>query len=155
MPVYWALYHPDGDTKMYLATEAGVFSTDLLNGNSTIWSPESTFPTVKTSMLKYRASDRTIAAATYGRGLWTATIPNGTCASAAITTQPVPTSVCAGANATFTVAATGFAPLTYQWQVSTTGTGGPFTNIGTNSATLTLTGVTAVMNNNEIGRAHV
>lgn len=148
MPVYWAVYHPDADTKAYIATETGVWSTDLLNGASTIWTPETTFPTVKTSMLKYRAGDRTIAAATYGRGLWTATIPNTTCAPAAISTQPTATNVCAGSTATFSVAATGFAPLTYQWQVSTTGIGGPFTNVGTNSATLTLTGVTAGMNNN-------
>ena len=146
--VVLVVYHPDSDTKAYIATETGVWSTDLLNGSSTIWSPEITFPTVKTSMLKYRSSDRTIAAATYGRGLWTATIPNATCSPAAITTQPTATTVCTGANATFTVTATGFAPLTYQWQVSTTGTGGTFTNIGTNSATLTLTAVTAAMNNN-------
>ena len=87
IPIYWALYHPDSDTKVYIATETGVWSTDLLNGNATIWTPENTFPTVKTSMLKYRASDRTIAAATYGRGLWTATIPSA-CAPTAITTQP-------------------------------------------------------------------
>ena len=148
MPVYWAVYHPDADTKAYIATETGIWSTDLLNGPSTIWTPETTFPTVKTTMLKYRASDRTLAAATYGRGLWTATVPNNTCAPAAITTQPVATTVCAGGTATFTVAATGFAPLTYQWQVSTTGTGGTFTNVGINSATLTLTGVTTAMNNN-------
>ncbi len=148
IPVYWAVYHPDADTKAYIATETGVWSTDLLNGTSTIWTPESTFPTVKTTMLKLRLSDRTIAAATYGRGLWTATIPNTTCAPAAISSQPTATTVCAGSTATFTVAATGFAPLTYQWQVSTTGIGGPFTNIGTNSATLALSGVTAGMNNN-------
>ena len=147
MPVYWAVYHPDSDTKVYIATETGVWSTDLLNGAATIWTPENTFPTVKTSMLKIRASDRTIAAATYGRGLWTATIPSA-CAQATITTQPIATNVCAGSDATFTVAATGFAPLTYQWQVSTTGAGGTFNNIGTNSATLTLTGVSAAMNNN-------
>lgn len=149
MPVYWAIYHPDDNTKAYIATETGIWSTDLLNGSSTIWTPESTFPNVKTTMLKYRASDRTLAAATYGRGLWTSTIPPaGGCTTVAITTQPTATTVCPGASATFTVTATGFAPLTYQWQVSTAGTGGPFTNVGTNSATLTLAGVPAGTNNN-------
>ncbi len=148
MPVYWAVYHPDSDTKAYISTETGVWSTDLLNGAATVWTPESTFPTVKTTMLKYRANDRTLAAATYGRGLWTATIPSTTCQPVAITTQPTAATVCAGATAIFTVTATGFAPLTYQWQVSTTGVGGPFTNVGTNSATFTLSGVTSAMNNN-------
>ncbi len=38
------------------------------------------------------------------------------CMAAAITQQPADASVTAGQNATFTVAATGTAPLTYQWQ---------------------------------------
>ena len=152
MPVYWALYHPDGDTKAYIATETGIWSTDLLNGTSTIWTPESTFPTVKTTMLKLRTSDRTLAAATYGRGLWTATIPSA-CTPPSITSQPTNTSVCAGNNATFTITAAGTAPLTYQWQVSTAGAGGPWTNLtnaapysGVTTNTLTITAAMLVMN---------
>jgi plastocyanin len=54
-----------------------------------------------------------------------------------ISTQPGSQTVGAGANVTFTVAATGTAPLGYQWKK-----GG--TNIpGANSATLTLTAVTS------------
>lgn len=75
MPVRWGLFHPDGETKAYIATETGVWETDLLNGASTIWVPNTTFPNVRTDMIKYRSSDRTIAAATHGRGLWTATVP--------------------------------------------------------------------------------
>jgi hypothetical protein len=129
MPVYSALYHPDEDTKMYIATEAGVWSTDLINGTSTIWTAETTFPTVKTSMLKYRESDRTIAASTYGRGLWTAIIPNAACRPAAIIVQPVNTDICAGSNTNISITATGTLSLTYQWQLSTTGSGGPWNNI--------------------------
>ena len=75
MPVRWALFHPDTDTKAYIATETGVWETDLLNGASTVWVPNSSFPNVRTDMIKYRASDRTIAAGTHGRGVWTATVP--------------------------------------------------------------------------------
>jgi Ig-like domain CHU_C associated/Secretion system C-terminal sorting domain len=153
MPVYWAVYHPDGDTKAYIATETGVWSTDLLNGAATVWSPETTFPTVKTSMLKYRASDRTIAAATYGRGLWTATIPNTNCTAASITTQPINTSICEGGNTTISIVGAGTAPLTYQWQLSTTGAGGPWNNITNNTtysnattAALTITNSTLILN---------
>ena len=65
-----------------------------------------------------------------------------------VTTQPVSVATCAGTNATFTVAAAGTSP-TYQWQVSTDG-GATFTNIaGATSASYTITGVTAAMNNNQ------
>lgn len=148
VPVYWSLFHPDDNTKAYIATEAGVWYTDALNGASTVWVPETTFPTVKTEMLKYRSSDRLVAASTHGRGIWTATIPAG-CTSASITTQPSNSTVCATNNATFTVAGTGTG---YQWQESING-GGSWTNVtnggiysGATTITLTLTGVTAGMN---------
>jgi len=54
-----------------------------------------------------------------------------------IVTQPASAAVLAGSNATFTVAATGTAPLTYQWLKN----GAPIS--GATSATLTLTKVAA------------
>jgi extracellular elastinolytic metalloproteinase len=64
-----------------------------------------------------------------------------------ITGQPTTQTVCAGSNASFSItsaAATGF-----QWQVSTDG-GGTWTNVsGATAPTLTLTAVTAGMNNNQ------
>ena len=47
-----------------------------MNGGGTVWLPETGFPTVRTDMLKIRTSDNTLAAATYGRGVWTAVIPS-------------------------------------------------------------------------------
>jgi trimeric autotransporter adhesin len=76
MPVRWAMFYPGDNTKAYIATETGVWETDFLNGASTIWSANNTFPNVRTDMIKYRPSDRTIAAATHGRGLWTTVIPS-------------------------------------------------------------------------------
>jgi hypothetical protein len=75
MPVRWALFHPDSDTRVFIATETGVWETDLLNGTSTIWEANNTFPNVRTDMIKYRATDRLIAAGTHGRGIFTATVP--------------------------------------------------------------------------------
>jgi hypothetical protein len=75
MPVRWALFHPDSDTRAFIATETGVWETDLLNGTSTIWEANNTFPNVRTDMIKYRATDRLIAAGTHGRGIFTATVP--------------------------------------------------------------------------------
>jgi hypothetical protein len=152
MPVRWALFHPDDNTRCYIATETGVWETDLLDGASTVWTANTSFPNVSTHMIKYRASDRTIAAGTHGRGIWTAIVPPVSCTPPAIATQPSNQVVCAGANATFTVSASGAPPFTYQWQESING-GGNWNNItnggiysGATSVTLTLTGVTTGMN---------
>ena len=71
------------------------------------------------------------------------------CIPLAITTQPAVVNGCTGANATFSVVVTGTTP-SYQWQVNT---GSGFTDIinaapyaGANSATLTITNITAGMN---------
>jgi trimeric autotransporter adhesin len=75
MPVRWCMYAPDNNNKAILATDAGVWVTSLLNGSSTVWVADGTFPTVRTDMLQYRASDKLVAAATHGRGLWTQSLP--------------------------------------------------------------------------------
>ncbi|MEO7484268.1 MAG: T9SS type A sorting domain-containing protein [Ferruginibacter sp.] len=71
--------------------------------------------------------------------------------ASAITSQPSPSAICAGSNTTFTVVASG--TPTYQWQVSTTGIGGTYTNLtnnatysGVTSAILNITGATTAMN---------
>lgn len=64
----------------------------------------------------------------------------------AISTQPVGITVCAGANAIFSVISPGVG-LSYQWQVSN---GGPFSDItGANSNSYTATAVTGADNNNQ------
>jgi len=153
MPVRWALFHPDSDTKAFIATETGVWETDLINGASTIWNANSTFPNVRTDMIKYRTSDRTIAAGTHGRGIWSAIVPPSSCTPASITTHPSNVTTCTGNNTSFSVVAAGTAPLAYQWQLSTAGAGGPWNNIsnggvygGATTATLSITGATAGMN---------
>ncbi|MEO7172251.1 GEVED domain-containing protein [Flavobacterium sp.] len=63
-----------------------------------------------------------------------------------IDAQPSATTVCSGTNAVFSVTASGTG-LSYQWESSTNGT--TWNSVGTNSNTLTLTSVTAGMNNNQ------
>ena len=70
-------------------------------------------------------------------------------ATPTIGTQPASTSICAGANASFTISATG--AVTYQWQVDN---GGGFTNItndviysGATTTTLNITAAPASFNN--------
>ena len=60
-----------------------------------------------------------------------------------ITTQPANVTVTVGQTATFTVAATGAAPLTYQWTKNGT-------NVGTNSATYTTAATTSADNGAQI-----
>lgn len=65
-------------------------------------------------------------------------------AGPAITLQPAPQTVCAGANAIFTI--TSPTALSFQWQVSTDG-GANYTNIaGASTATYTVVGATAAQN---------
>jgi len=79
MPVRWAMFDPRNSDWALIATDLGVWSTDDLNGASTDWDPTSTgLANVRVDMLQYRSSDRTIAAATHGRGLYTATVPIST-----------------------------------------------------------------------------
>jgi trimeric autotransporter adhesin len=73
MPVRWCMFTPGSNTKAIIATEAGVWLTQAINGASTVWTASATFPAVRTDMLQYRLSDGLIAAATHGRGLWTQT----------------------------------------------------------------------------------
>jgi len=76
MPVRSAIFFPGDATKALIATELGVWTTDLLNGASTTWNPSNSgLANVEVDMLKFRASDRTLAAATHGRGLFTTTLP--------------------------------------------------------------------------------
>ncbi len=59
----------------------------------------------------------------------TATILTSGCAPLSITTQPSDFSVCAGGVATFTTTASGTTNIMYQWQFSSTGSAGPYSDI--------------------------
>ncbi len=75
MPVRWCLFYPGDPTKAIIATELGVWTTDLINGTSTTWDPSNTgLANVEVDMLAYRASDKTLAAATHGRGMFTCSL---------------------------------------------------------------------------------
>lgn len=154
MPVRWAIFEPGRNDRLVLATETGVFTTDLVNGAGTVWEPNPTFPTVRTDMLKMRISDSTIVAATHGRGLFTAKINGGAavCSGASFLSQPANATICTGNNTSFSASASGTA-LTYQWQVSTDG-GAIFSNVtnggvysGATTGLLLINNATVSMNN--------
>lgn len=94
MPVRWAMFWPGDNSRAIIATETGIWQTELINGSSTTWDPETGFPNVRTDMLQFRASDNTLAAATHGRGLFTTTLTSTpTCGTAdGLTSTAVTTS---------------------------------------------------------------
>ena len=128
MPVWWAVFEPGTDNRLIIATETGVFTTDNVNGTSTVWTGNPAFPLVRTTMLKVRASDNTILASTYGRGLFTATIPstitpdvNFTTPATAASEDPTGVAGCSSyrdynVNVSLVNPATGNATVTYTVQ---------------------------------------
>ncbi|MGK0365221.1 MAG: hypothetical protein ACI85O_002286 [Saprospiraceae bacterium] len=74
VPVNWAIFNPANASQAMIATEIGVWATDNLDGENTVWYPPVPgrgTPLVRTDMLQVRTSDLTVLAATYGRGMFT------------------------------------------------------------------------------------
>ncbi|MGB8194797.1 MAG: T9SS type A sorting domain-containing protein [Chitinophagaceae bacterium] len=164
MPVRWAMFDPRNSDWAIIATELGIWSTNNLDpAGTTDWDPTNAgFANTRIDMLQYRPSDRTVAAASHGRGLYTTTIPAATTPNinfeagvANTVEQTVATSACRGYR-DFTVnmlienAPTGNANLTLAVRAGNTATRGvdfEFTtngNFAVPSSTLTFpTGSTA------------
>ncbi|MDP4627222.1 MAG: PKD domain-containing protein, partial [Schleiferiaceae bacterium] len=72
MPIRWALIHPTNPNEALLATELGTWATINLMASPPTWVPSNSgLANVRVNMLQYRTSDKMVAAATYGRGLFT------------------------------------------------------------------------------------
>ncbi len=73
MPVRWIILWPGETDKAMIATELGVWYTKDLDGNNTVWYPTNEFglANARIDMLRARTSDKVIAAATHGRGMYT------------------------------------------------------------------------------------
>ncbi len=90
LPVRWAIFDPADHDRAMIATDAGVWTTDDINGDLTHWEPtdpDNGMPFVRVDMLVMRNSDKVVLAGTYGRGLMTTdvfAIP-----SPVILTQPI------------------------------------------------------------------
>lgn len=132
-----------GNSNQYqwqVSTDAGSSYTNISGANSSTYSVNAT---TAENNYRYRlivtnacpSSDTSVAA------VLTVTEP------ASISAQPVSQTLCSGNNASFSV--TGNNVNAYQWQVSTDG-GVTFSSItSANAATLTLSNITASMNNNQ------
>lgn len=117
MPVRDIMFYPGDSTRSIIATQLGVWSTNLLNGASTTWLPtNSGLANAQVDQLAYRNSDRTLAAATFGRGLFTTTLPvsgNQKSIPVPVITAGGPTTLQTGGSVVLsTLAMTGY---TNQW----------------------------------------
>jgi len=65
-----------GPSQLIVGTSTGIYSTESLEGNSTIWEMEGseTVGNVLVPMIKYFSEDGTIIAATHGNGMYTSKI---------------------------------------------------------------------------------
>jgi len=74
MPIRSICFYPFNNTEAIIGTDLGVWSTDGINGTSTVWGESNTgLARVSTDWVDYRKSDGTLFAATHGRGLFTST----------------------------------------------------------------------------------
>jgi len=72
MPVRWGLISPLDSNIVLLATEMGVWRTENFSATNPHWQAANlNMGNVRTDMLKLRASDNTVMATTYGRGVFT------------------------------------------------------------------------------------
>ena len=77
MPVRWGIFNPIDGKSAFIATDLGVWSTDLLNDSTTRWQPPVPgrgTPLVRTDRIEWRKSDKMLLAGTYGRGIWTSSV---------------------------------------------------------------------------------
>ncbi len=80
VPIRYVLVNPVDTKQVLLATELGVWSTSDITATNPQWSPtNAALANVRCDMLRFRASDNTVAVATHGRGFFTTKInQNGT-----------------------------------------------------------------------------
>ncbi len=80
MPVRSGIFAPGNADQIFLGTDLGVWSTEDINGASTDWAVTNAgLANVRVDMLKARTSDNHIVVATFGRGLYTFTLPANPC----------------------------------------------------------------------------
>jgi PKD repeat protein len=74
LPVRWAIFDPANHDRAMIATDAGIWTTEDINGDNTHWeptNPDNGMPFVRVDMLQVREADKVVLGATYGRGLMT------------------------------------------------------------------------------------
>ena len=83
MPVRWAMYHPQNSGQALIATETGVWTTNMMHTENPDWYPANDgMGNVRVDMLRLRNSDNMVIAASHGRGvfngIWNVEVYTGT-----------------------------------------------------------------------------
>lgn len=127
-----------------------------VTGGTFLWTPAAGLSSTTTNPVAASPATTTTYTVTHNNGSGctrTASITITVNQRPAVTTPPSAVTVCEGKPATFTAVTSGTGAVV-QWQVSTTGIAGPYTNItgapytGFNTNTLTIPAVTNAMNGN-------
>ncbi|OAI46317.1 hypothetical protein AYO44_11490 [Planctomycetaceae bacterium SCGC AG-212-F19] len=134
----------NGGTKQFAASAFDQFGQALSVAPAFTWSIASGIGTVSTTGLYTAPASGTGSAVVQAASGAVSAIASVTVQAAvtapSIATQPTSTTVTSGQSVTFSVGASGTAPLTYQWQKSINGT---WTNVGTNAATYSIASAAA------------
>jgi CHRD domain len=111
IPVRFALFNPANRKQVLLATELGVFSTTDVTLTNPGWEPtNAALANVSCYMLRYRASDGTVAVATHGRGVYTTNF----CAFPTIN-SPSSNTVCSNQPFNYTATTGSAGTFTFAW----------------------------------------
>jgi len=91
--VYWVEIYPSDPPVYFAATSAGLFSTELLDGESTVWQMEgdNTIGNVVVNMVTARPFDGTIAVGTHGNGIYSGSLTPVDAVRIAQSTNPIAT----------------------------------------------------------------
>jgi hypothetical protein len=139
-PIRSVVTHPTTAGWVYVGTDVGVFASE--NGGASWGIPHDGPANVAVFQLFFM--NTTLVAVTHGRGMFTANVSDP---PPAITQHPANRSIVAGANTTFTAAATGTGPITWQWQRWNGSAWANLTDVapysGTTTPTLTITNASA------------
>ncbi len=76
IPIRWIVFYPGAPFAAFVGTDLGVWSTDFINGGSTVWGSTSIgLANTRVDMICVRPADNTFLAATHGRGMFSSVIP--------------------------------------------------------------------------------
>ena len=71
IPIRWGCFKNGSSGVFYLATELGVYYTEKLDGENTLWlQTNDGLPNLRMDLIKCRKSDNTFVVATHGRGIF-------------------------------------------------------------------------------------
>lgn len=116
MPIRWFLQNPNDSNEAIVATEIGVWRTSNFGVSSPNWLPSTSgLANVRVDMLQIRDSDDQVAAATYGRGLFTSDAFSEQIPVALFEASPLYSAV--GVPVTITDQSAGL-PTSWAWTIS-------------------------------------